>query len=127
MTKELLFSVRRKDLKLEYFSGSGAGGQHRNRHKNCVRCKHPASGAVGSCQEHRSKIQNEKIAFRRMIDTKELQSWVRLEASRITGELGEIEDRVDKELNRVKLEVKVDGKWTETKEEELSGEGSEDA
>jgi len=34
MKKEHLFSVTKKDIEITYYSGRGAGGQHRNRHKN---------------------------------------------------------------------------------------------
>ena len=118
--KELLFSVTKKDLKLEYFSGTGAGGQKRNKTQNCCRCKHPASGAIGLCQEYRERDKNTKVAFRRMVDSKKFQEWIRIEASRVTGELTKIEEKVERELDRVKLEVKLDGRWTETAEEELS-------
>ena len=113
--KEKLFSVTKKDLVFEYFSGTGAGGQHKNKCQNSCRCKHPESGAVGLCQEHRSKEQNTKTAFRRMVESKEFQDWVRIEASRVTGELAEIEKRVERELNtNVKVEVKDDWGTTAT-------------
>ena len=112
--KELLFSVTKKDLVFEYFSGTGAGGQHRNKHKNSCRCKHSPSGAVGSCQDHRSKEQNTRIAFRRMAESKEFQAWLKLEASRATGELAKMERRIDKSLDKVKVEVKDEnGRWTD--------------
>ena len=115
--KEILFSVTKKDLILEYFSGTGAGGQHRNKCQNSCRCKHPASGAVGSCQDQRSKIQNTKIAFRRMVQSKEFQDWLKIESARAMGQLSEINDQVDKELTRnIKVEVKEHGRWVELKE-----------
>ena len=110
--KELLFSVTKKDLVLEYFSGTGAGGQYRNRHKNSCRCKHPPSGAVGVCQDQRSKIQNTKIAFRRMVDSEKFQVWLKIEVSRATGELQRIKEKVNKEIDNVKVEIKnEDGFW----------------
>lgn len=113
--KELLFSVTKKDLVFEYFSGTGPGGQARNKNQNCCRVKHIESGAKGICQDHKSKQQNTKTAFRRMVDSKEFQEWVRIEASRVTGELQEIEKKVDKELKvNTKVEVKDErGRWTE--------------
>jgi len=112
MKKELLFSVTKKDLIFEYFSGTGAGGQHRNKHQNCARVKHLPSGAIGTCQEHRSKTQNTKIAFRRMAESEKFQKWIRIEASRMSGKLEEIKQRVDKEMQHVKTEIKnEDGRW----------------
>jgi len=58
--RELLFSVTKKDLEITYFSGSGGGGQHRNRHKNCVRMYHPDSGVRTTGQSHKEKRSNEK-------------------------------------------------------------------
>lgn len=119
--REKLFSVTKKDLVIEYFSGTGAGGQHRNKCQNSCRCKHPASGAIGICQEGRSKAQNTRVAFKRMVNSEEFQNWVRIEASRATGEMEIIRKKVEREMNNVKVEVKEDGKWTEVEEkEELS-------
>jgi len=120
MTKqrEILFSVTKKDLVLEYFSGTGAGGQHRNKCQNSCRCKHPPSGAVGSCQEYRSREQNTKAAFRRMVRSKKFQDWIRTEAARATGQLKELNDRIDRELiKNTKIEFREDGRWIEQKEE----------
>ena len=44
--KKLLFSITKKDFKIDYFSGTGAGGQHRNRHKNCIRLTHIESNVT---------------------------------------------------------------------------------
>ena len=115
--KELLFSVTKKDLVFEYFSGTGAGGQHKNKCQNSCRCKHPPSGAMGTCQEHRSKAQNTKEAFKRMAKSKEFQEWVKIEASRHNGELERIKAKVEKEIEKVKVEIKdKNGKWQEIKE-----------
>lgn len=121
--KELLFSVRKKDLVFEYFSGTGPGGQHKNKCQNSCRCKHPPSGAIGACQEHRSKEQNTKEAFKRMANSDAFKKWIRLEASRTTGELEEIRKKVDREIENIKVEVKENNKWTEVdKNEELNND-----
>jgi protein subunit release factor B len=124
MSKSLLFSVTKKDLVFEYFSGTGAGGQHRNKCQNSCRCKHPASGAVGICQEERSKEQNTKKAFRRMVESEKFQSWLRVEAARVTGELAEIEKQVDRQMQNIRVEVHdEDGRWLEVSaNDELSKE-----
>jgi protein subunit release factor A len=64
--KQLLFSVTKKDLEITWFSGSGAGGQHRNKHRNCCRIKHPESNVIVTGQEERSKEQNLRNAFKRL-------------------------------------------------------------
>jgi len=113
MTKKLLFSVTKKDLVIEYFSGTGAGGQYRNKHQNSCRCKHPPSGAIGICQDQRSKTQNTKIAFRRMVESETFQKWLKIEASRVSGDLQKIKEKVEKELKvNIKEEIRIDGKWT---------------
>lgn len=38
------------DFKVEWYSGTGAGGQHRNRHANSARITHISSGLVSTAQ-----------------------------------------------------------------------------
>lgn len=64
--RELLFSVTRRDLRVEYFSGTGKGGQHRNKHQNCVRMTHVETGISVQSTEHRERSQNLRVAFRRL-------------------------------------------------------------
>lgn len=54
----------RKDFRVDWFSGQGAGGQHRNRHKNCCRITHIESGITATGQNHRSRRANQEAAFR---------------------------------------------------------------
>ena len=55
--------LTRKDFKLEWYSGEGKGGQHRNKHKNCCRIRHIATGisACGTASKHR--VANQTSAF----------------------------------------------------------------
>lgn len=46
--KEL--QIEKKDLKIEWYSGSGAGGQHRNKHQNSVRLTHIPTNITVSSQ-----------------------------------------------------------------------------
>ena len=64
--RELIFSATKKDFKLDWFSGTGAGGQHRNKHKNCVRITHIATGLTAQCQEFKERPQNQKKAFHKL-------------------------------------------------------------
>jgi protein subunit release factor B len=111
MKKEKVFSLTAKDFRWDYYKGSGAGGQKRNKTENCCRCSHVPSGAVGKSEEGRSKEQNRKKAFRRMAESEEFQQWVRIETARRTGELAKINARVNKALENVTTEVQINNKW----------------
>lgn len=58
--------LRKRDFRVDWFSGSGAGGQHRNKHQNCCRITHIASGANATGQSHRERPANQKEAFNKL-------------------------------------------------------------
>ena len=66
-SKKTIFSFTKKDFEVDWFSGEGGGGQHRNKHKNSCRIKHLETGLIASCQEHKSAAQNKKKAFRKLV------------------------------------------------------------
>lgn len=66
--REPTFTATKKDFKVDWFSGQGAGGQHRNKHQNCCRITHTESGLVGIGQNHRSRISNQRDAFKSVCD-----------------------------------------------------------
>lgn len=116
MERKLLFSVTAKDCEWSYTKGTGAGGQKRNKTSSAVHCSHRPSGAHGYSEASRSQHENKRDAFVKMAESKEFQSWNRREAMKRLGILDEIERKIDREmLYNTKLEIKVDGKWTEVK------------
>lgn len=119
MDKRPLFSVTAQDCEWSYTKGTGAGGQKRNKTSSAVHCTHRASGAHGYSESSRSQLDNRRDAFEKMSTTKEFQQWLRLEYMRRTGELLEIERRVEEELARVKTEIKIDGRWTQVRPDQL--------
>ena len=80
--KELLFSVTAEDCEWHYFCAGDKDGQHQNKTASAVRCVHKDSGAVGISRDHREQRRNKVEAFRRMYETKEFQTWLKLETSR---------------------------------------------
>jgi len=121
MSKErkLLFSVTKDDCEWSYTKGTGAGGQKRNKTSSAVHCHHRPSGARGYSEASRSQLDNKRDAFVKMANTKEFQHWNRMEAMRRLGVLSEIDRKVEEELRHVKIEIRVDGRWTEVKEHML--------
>lgn len=61
MSGELHLS--KKDFRLEWFSGSGGGGQHRNKHQNCCRITHIATSISAQGTSSKSRVTNQKSAF----------------------------------------------------------------
>lgn len=119
--REKLFSVTLKDCKIDYYRGSGKGGQKRNKTSSACRVTHISSGAIGECENHRSQEQNKKEAFKRMSETKKFQFWLKREVLRISGELRQIESNIEKDIidpTKTKIEVMDNGKWVEPKRKE---------
>jgi protein subunit release factor B len=109
--RKLIVSVTASSCRWDYYRGSGAGGQKRNKTSNCVRCTHEPSGSVGKSEDGRSQIHNRRMAFRRMATTSQFKTWLRMECARRVGALDQIAKRVDRMAQDVQTEIRVDGKW----------------
>ncbi len=104
MIKELLFSLTKKDFKVTWYSGKGAGGQHRNKHQNCCRISHEPSKAVGRGTESRSRQQNQKMAVKRLVESDAFQNYVK---RRVSGQIL-IEDKVNEMMNEENLLIEYE-------------------
>lgn len=119
MEKKLLFSVTAKDCEWSYTRGSGNGGQKKNKTSSAVHCMHRPSGAHGYSEASRSQADNKRDAFVKMAQSDAFQKWNKLEAMKRCGILDEIDRKVAEEMTKVKIEIRIDGKWTEVKEHML--------
>lgn len=113
--RKLLFSVTAKDCDWSFSHGTGNGGQARNKSLSAVHCKHRASGATAYSQEGRSQETNKQLAFKKMCESKEFMAWHKREVWKHLGVLDEIDRAVADGMRpeNLRLEIKVDGRWTE--------------
>lgn len=105
MSKQLLFSLTKKDFTIQTFKGKGSGGQKRNKTDSCVRIIHAALGAVGECCEQRHQFQNKKTAFERLVKTKKFMSWHRFKAAMVAKGIYDIEKEVDRMMRPENLKI----------------------
>lgn len=55
--------VEEKDFVYEWYSGTGPGGQHRNKTQNCCRCRHEPTGIQATGARSRSREENKRSAY----------------------------------------------------------------
>ena len=55
--------VSEDQFRFEWFSGTGKGGQHRNKHQNCCRCIHEPTGISANGTKSRSREDNRLAAY----------------------------------------------------------------
>jgi len=111
--------VTAADCEFQTFRSGGSGGQNQNKRDTGARYVHRASGARGEARDERSQWQNRKLAWRRMVESKEFQLWLRRTLGQQAAVDAEAARFAEVQDQDVKIEVRVHGRWTQAQESDL--------
>lgn len=107
MGKQLLFSLTKKDFRIDTFRAGGKGGQKQNKTDSGVRITHIESGAVGESREERSQHQNKKIAFERLVNSEKFKKWHKIKTTYALQGIRNIEKEIDEKVKEMMKEENI--------------------
>jgi len=110
MSKQLLFSVTKKDLDIQPFKSSGPGGQKKNKTLSSIRMTHKDSGTTVIATKSRSQAQNIKAAWKALQGKPTFIVWLKKKAAEIDMSVSNkspeeiLEEKVNLMLKDVRIE-----------------------
>jgi hypothetical protein len=116
-SKQLLFSITKKDFVVEYYNPGKNGGQNVNKVATACRIHHPASGAIATCREERYQKPNRERAFKRILETPKFKKWLKIETAKCMGLLADIDAKVEKAMAETIVEISKNDKWVKVSED----------
>lgn len=91
LTKDQDIDINPKDLRIDTYRASGAGGQHVNKTESAIRITHIPTGVVVQCQNERSQFSNKDTAMS-MLKAKLIELKERAHKDKIEDLTGELKD-----------------------------------
>ena len=101
--KELLFSLTKKDFRIDTFRAGGKGGQKQNKTDSGARVTHIETGISFESRTHREQSRNKKDAFSKLCKDKRFLHWLNAQVFKIPN----IEELVDKMMEPENLKIEV--------------------
>lgn len=100
--KDRIFSLTKKDFRIDTFRCGGHGGQNVNKVNSGVRITHIETGISSECREERSQGQNRRKAFRKLVENYKFRSWLKMRAYQI---IYEVDKEVERQMDEKNLKI----------------------